>query len=97
MINEGTTKYQSNILNSKSSTVESVNKNTKVESNTKNSQEVASCKTCPHTGIQGYYIISVRRIEETKLSTLSEFSILDPSGKKVLKYEGQMAQFSVFV
>ena len=97
-INEGTTKYQSNILNSKSSTVESVNKNTKVESNaksqnnTKNSQEVASCKTCPHTGIQGYYTISVRRIEETKLSTLSEFSILDPSGKKVLGYEGYIIE-----
>ena len=97
-INEGTTKYQSNILNSKSSTVESVNKNTKVESNaksqnnTKNSQEVASCKTCPHTGIQGYYTISVRRIEETKLSTLSEFSILDPSGKKVPGYEGYVIE-----
>ena len=97
-INEGTTKYQSNILNSKSSTVESVNKNTKVESNaksqnnTKNSQEVASCKTCPHTGIQGYYTISVRRIEETKLSTLSEFSILDPSGKKVPGYEGYIIE-----
>ena len=97
-INEGTTKYQSNILNSKSSTVESVNKNTKMESNTKsqnntkNSQEVASCKTCPHTGIQGYYTISVRRIEETKLSTLSEFSILDPSGKKVLGYEGYIIE-----
>ena len=97
-INEGTTKYQSNILNSKSSTVESVNKNTKVESNAKsqnnikNSQEVASCKTCPHTGIQGYYTISVRRIEETKLSTLSEFSILDPSGKKVLGYEGYIIE-----
>ena len=97
-INEGTTKYQSNILNSKSSTVESVNKNTKVESNaksqnnTKNSQEVASCKTCPHTGIQGYYTISVRRIEETKLSTLSEFSILDPSGKKVPEYEGYIIE-----
>ena len=97
-INEGTTKYQSNILNSKSSTVESVNKNTKVESNaksqnnTKNSQEVATCKTCPHTGIQGYYTISVRRIEETKLSTLSEFSILDPSGKKVPGYEGYIIE-----
>ena len=91
-INEGTTKYQSNILNSKSSTIESVNKNTKVESNTKNSQEVASCKTCPHTGIQGYYTISVRRIEETKLSTLSEFSILDPSGKKVPGYEGYIIE-----
>ena len=97
-INEGTTKYQSNILNSGSSTVESVNKNTKVESNTKsqnntkNSQEVASCKTCPHTGIQGYYTISVRRIEETKLSTLSEFSILDPSGKKVPGYEGYIIE-----
>ena len=96
--NEGTAKYQSNILNSKSSTVESVNKNTKMESNTKsqnntkNSQEVASCKTCPHTGIQGYYTISVRRIEETKLSTLSEFSILDPSGKKVPGYEGYVIE-----
>lgn len=87
-IKENIAKYQSNVLNSKSNTVKSVSKNTKTESNaksqnnTKSSQAVTSCKTCPHTGVQGYYTISVRRIEETKLSTLSEFNILDPSGKK---------------
>ena len=97
-IKENTAKYQSNILNSKSNTVKSVAKNTKVESNaksqnnTKSSQTVTSCKTCPHTGVQGYYTISVRRIEETKLSTLSEFSILDPSGKKVEGYNGYIIE-----
>ncbi|WP_299570429.1 DUF5675 family protein [uncultured Leptotrichia sp.] len=97
-IKEDTAKYRSNILNSKSSTVKSVAKNTKVESNAKSqnntnsSQPVASCKTCPHTGVQGYYTISVRRIEETKLSTLSEFSILDPSGKKVEGYNGYIIE-----
>ena len=97
-IKEDTAKYQSNVLNSKSSIAKSVAKNTKVESNaksqnnTKNSQTVTSCKTCPHTGVQGYYTISVRRIEETKLSTLSEFSILDPSGKKVEGYNGYIIE-----
>ena len=97
-IKEDTAKYRSNILNSKSSTAKSVAKNTKVESNaksqnnTKSSQTVTSCKTCPHTGVQGYYTISVRRIEETKLSTLSEFSILDPSGKKVEGYNGYIIE-----
>ena len=97
-IKEDTAKYRSNILNSKSSTAKSVTKNTKVESNaksqnnTKSFQTVTSCKTCPHTGVQGYYTISVRRIEETKLSTLSEFSILDPSGKKVEGYNGYIIE-----
>lgn len=97
-IKENTAKYQSNVLNSKSNTVKSVSKNTKTESNaksqnnTKSSQAVTSCKTCPHTGVQGYYTISVRRIEETKLSTLSEFNILDPSGKKVEGYNGYIIE-----
>lgn len=97
-IREDTTKYRSNILNSNSSAAKFVAKNTKVESNTKSqnntksSQTVTSCKTCPHTGVQGYYTISVRRIEETKLSTLSEFSILDPSGKKVEGYNGYIIE-----
>ena len=97
-IKENTAKYQSNVLNSKSNIVKSVSKNTKTESNaksqnnTKSSQAVTSCKTCPHTGVQGYYTISVRRIEETKLSTLSEFNILDPSGKKVEGYNGYIIE-----
>ncbi|BBM45630.1 PAAR-like protein [Leptotrichia trevisanii] len=97
-IKENIAKYQSNVLNSKSNTVKSVSKNTKTESNaksqnnTKSSQAVTSCKTCPHTGVQGYYTISVRRIEETKLSTLSEFNILDPSGKKVEGYNGYIIE-----
>ena len=97
-IKENTAKYRSNVLNSKSNTVKSVSKNAKTESNaksqnnTKSSQAVTSCKTCPHTGVQGYYTISVRRIEETKLSTLSEFNILDPSGKKVEGYNGYIIE-----
>ena len=97
-IKEDTAKYRSNILNSKSSTAKSVAKNTKVESNaksqnnTKNSQTVTSCKTCPHTGVQGKYILDVVRIEERSLGTLSTFRILDPSGREVSGFNGYVVE-----
>ena len=97
-IKEDTAKYQSNVLNSKSSIAKSVAKNTKVESNaksqnnTKNSQTVTSCKTCPHTGVQGKYILDVVRIEERSLGTLSTFRILDPSGREVSGFNGYVVE-----
>lgn len=97
-IKENTAKYQSNILNSKSNTAKSVAKNTKVESNaksqnnTKSSQTVTSCKTCPHTGVQGKYILDVVRIEERSLGTLSTFRILDPSGREVSGFNGYVVE-----
>ena len=97
-IKEDTAKYQSNVLNSKSSIAKSVAKNTKVESNaksqnnTKSPQTVTSCKTCPHTGVQGKYILDVVRIEERSLGTLSTFRILDPSGREVSGFNGYVVE-----
>ena len=97
-IKENTAKYQSNVLNSKSNTVKSVSKNTKTESNaksqnnTKSSQAVTSCKTCPHTVVQGKYILDVVRIEERSLGTLSTFRILDPSGSEVSGFNGYVVE-----
>ena len=69
-----------------------INSSMNSQSNIKNIKETLGCKTCPHTGIKGYYTLDVRRIDETKLSTLSEFSILDPNGKKVEGYNGYVIE-----
>lgn len=56
--------------------------------------KASSCSgnSCPHVGVKGYYALSVIRTEETSMSTLSRFSILDPNGKKVGGYDGYIIE-----
>lgn len=83
------------------------NKNEIVKNSVENSTE-SFCKgdNCPHVGVQGYYTLYVERFGEyyntdsknwskenaKKNSTISYFSILDPSGKKVEGYDGYIIE-----
>ena len=51
-----------------------------------------SGSSCPHSGVEGNYILDVVRIEELSLGTLSKFRILDPSGREVAGFNGYVVE-----
>ena len=85
-----------------------VSKSTIAENSSKTEKRVDSCASgnCPHLGVQGKYTFYVERFEEyyntdpkkwtkanaKKNSTISYFSILDPSGKKLEGYDGYVIE-----
>ena len=85
-----------------------VSKSTIAENSSKTEKRVDSCASgnCPHLGVQGKYTFYVERFEEyyntdpkkwtkanaKKNSTISYFSILDPSGKKLEGYDGYIIE-----
>ena len=48
--------------------------------------------SCPHSGVEGKYVLDVVRIEELSLGTLSKFRILDPSGREVAGFNGYVVE-----
>ena len=85
-----------------------ISKSTIAENLSKTEKRVDSCASgnCPHLGVQGKYTFYVERFEEyyntdpkkwtkanaKKNSTISYFSILDPSGKKLEGYDGYIIE-----
>ena len=85
-----------------------ISKSTIAENSSKTEKRVDSCASgnCPHLGVQGKYTFYVERFEEyyntdpkkwtkanaKKNSTISYFSILDPSGKKLEGYDGYVIE-----
>ena len=85
-----------------------ISKSTIAENPSKTEKRVDSCASgnCPHLGVQGKYTFYVERFEEyyntdpkkwtkanaKKNSTISYFSILDPSGKKLEGYDGYVIE-----
>ena len=83
-------------------------KSSVAEDSSKTEKRVDSCASgnCPHLGVQGKYTFYVERFEEyyntdpkkwtkanaKKNSTISYFSILDPSGKKLEGYDGYVIE-----
>ena len=75
-------------------------------SKTEKREDGCSSGNCPHLGVQGKYTFYVERFEEyyntdpkkwtkenaKKNSTISYFSILDPSGKKLEGYDGYVIE-----
>jgi len=75
-------------------------------SETEKREDSCSSGNCPHLGVQGKYTFYVERFEEyyntdpkkwtkenaKKNSTISYFSILDPSGKKLEGYDGYVIE-----
>ena len=75
-------------------------------SKTEKREDSCSSGNCPHSGVQGKYTFYVERFEEyyntdpkkwtkenaKKNSTISYFSILDPSGKKLEGYDGYVIE-----
>ena len=75
-------------------------------SKTEKREDSCSSGNCPHLGVQGKYTFYVERFEEyyntdpkkwtkenaKKNSTISYFSILDPSGKKLEGYDGYVIE-----
>ena len=73
---------------------------------TEKREDSCSSGNCPHLGVQGKYTFYVERFEEyyntdprkwtkenaKKNSTISYFSILDPSGKKLEGYDGYVIE-----
>lgn len=51
-----------------------------------------SGSNCPHSGVEGNYVLDVVRIEELSLGTLSKFRILDPSGREVAGFNGYVVE-----
>ena len=85
-----------------------ISKSSVAEDSSKTEKRVDSCASgnCPHLGVQGKYTFYVERFEEyyntdpkkwtkanaKKNSTISYFSILDPSGKKLEGYDGYIIE-----
>ena len=85
-----------------------ISKSTIAENSSKIEKREDSCASgnCPHLGVQGKYTFYVERFEEyyntdpkkwtkanaKKNSTISYFSILDPSGKKLEGYDGYIIE-----
>ena len=85
-----------------------ISKSTIAENSSKTEKREDSCASgnCPHLGVQGKYTFYVERFEEyyntdpkkwtkanaKKNSTISYFSILDPSGKKLEGYDGYIIE-----
>ena len=85
-----------------------ISKSMIAENSSKTEKRVDSCASgnCPHLGVQGKYTFYVERFEEyyntdpkkwtkanaKKNSTISYFSILDPSGKKLEGYDGYVIE-----
>ena len=85
-----------------------VSKSTIAENSSKTEKREDSCASgnCPHLGVQGKYTFYVERFEEyyntdpkkwtkanaKKNSTISYFSILDPSGKRLEGYDGYVIE-----
>ena len=92
----------------KNNSVSKISKSTIAENSSKTEKRVDSCASgnCPHLGVQGKYTFYVERFEEyyntdpkkwtkanaKKNSTISYFSILDPSGKKLEGYDGYVIE-----
>ena len=85
-----------------------ISKSLVAEDSSETEKRVDSCASgnCPHLGVQGKYTFYVERFEEyyntdpkkwtkanaKKNSTISYFSILDPSGKKLEGYDGYVIE-----
>ena len=85
-----------------------ISKSLVAEDSLETEKRVDSCASgnCPHLGVQGKYTFYVERFEEyyntdpkkwtkanaKKNSTISYFSILDPSGKKLEGYDGYVIE-----
>ena len=94
--------------NNKNNSVSKISKSTIAENSSKTEKREDSCASgnCPHLGVQGKYTFYVERFEEyyntdpkkwtkanaKKNSTISYFSILDPSGKKLEGYDGYVIE-----
>ena len=92
----------------KNNSVSKISKSTIAENSSKTEKRDNSCASgnCPHLGVQGKYTFYVERFEEyyntdpkkwtkanaKKNSTISYFSILDPSGKKLEGYDGYVIE-----
>ena len=92
----------------KNNSVSKISKSTIAENSSKTEKREDSCASgnCPHLGVQGKYTFYVERFEEyyntdpkkwtkvnaKKNSTISYFSILDPSGKKLEGYDGYVIE-----
>ena len=92
----------------KNNSVSKISKSTIAENSSKTEKREDSCVSgnCPHLGVQGKYTFHVERFEEyyntdpkkwtkanaKKNSTISYFSILDPSGKKLEGYDGYVIE-----
>ena len=92
----------------KNNSVSKISKSTIAENSSKTEKREDSCASgnCPHLGVQGKYTFYVERFEEyyntdpkkwtkanaKKNSTISYFSILDPSGKKLEGYDGYIIE-----
>ena len=94
--------------NNKNNSVSKISKSMIAENSSKTEKREDSCASgnCPHLGVQGKYTFYVERFEEyyntdpkkwtkanaKKNSTISYFSILDPSGKKLEGYDGYVIE-----
>jgi len=92
----------------KNNSVSKISKSTIAENSSKTEKREDSCVSgnCPHLGVQGKYTFYVERFQEyyntdpkkwtkanaKKNSTISYFSILDPSGKKLEGYDGYIIE-----
>ena len=106
--NNSSKSFSGDLGTNKNNSVSKISKSTIAENSSKTEKREDSCASgnCPHLGVQGKYTFYVERFEEyyntdpkkwtkanaKKNSTISYFSILDPSGKKLEGYDGYVIE-----
>lgn len=106
--NNSSKSFSGDLGTNKSNSISKISKSSVNGDLPKTEKRVDSCASgnCPHLGVQGKYTFYVERFEEyyntdpkkwtkanaKKNSTISYFSILDPSGKKLEGYDGYIIE-----
>ena len=106
--NNSSKSFSGDLGTNKSNSISKISKSSVNGDLLKTEKRVDSCASgnCPHLGVQGKYTFYVERFEEyyntdpkkwtkanaKKNSTISYFSILDPSGKKLEGYDGYVIE-----
>lgn len=106
--NNSSKSFSGDLGTNKSNSISKISKSSVNEDLLKTEKREDSCASgnCPHLGVQGKYTFYVERFEEyyntdpkkwtkanaKKNSTISYFSILDPSGKKLEGYDGYVIE-----
>lgn len=83
---------KSETIAKKTSSNVAISKNDVKENSNTSKSNSCSGSSCPHSGVEGNYILDVVRIEELSLGTLSKFRILDPSGREVAGFNGYVVE-----
>ena len=106
--NNSSKSFSGDLRTNKSNSISKISKSSVNGDLLKTEKREDSCASgnCPHLGVQGKYTFYVERFEEyyntdpkkwtkanaKKNSTISYFSILDPSGKKLEGYDGYVIE-----